>query len=99
MSDLAVHFGKTMLADKLALVHDYLIGVSAEKASGLVFLEYDLIVLNEDLDRVLGFDIHFVAKLDWKYDPSKLIDPAYDSCAFHCFVSLFCINPCKGLVE
>lgn len=60
---LTVHFLKAMTADELALEQNHIVSVAAKQASRFVFFENNLVLVNENFNRILVFNIHFVAAI------------------------------------
>ncbi len=81
--NLTVHINKALLANELTFEENNVISIAAEKASRNVLFKDNLIVVNEDFNRILGFDIHFIAKLDGEHYSAQLVYSADDTCGFH----------------
>ena len=78
-----VHLSDAVFADQLAVELDNLVGASAENTRGCVFLENNFVFINKYFDRILGLDVHFVAKFDWENNSSELVDSTNYASGFH----------------
>ena len=79
-SELCFDLFKAICADALVVKVNNIVGVAAENAGGLIFLENDLIVIGKDLNGIFDVDIHNFSDLDGKNDSSELVYFSYDSC-------------------
>ena len=70
-------FLEAVLADALATEEYDIVGVGAEYAGGLIFLEDYSVFVGEDLERVLFIDVHCLSDADGENYSSKLV---YFSC-------------------
>ena len=80
---LTVHFLKAMTAYELALEQNHIVSVAAKQASRFVFFENNLVLVNENFNLILVFNIHFVAQFNWQHNSSKFVNSSYDTSTFH----------------
>ena len=68
---------KTILANSFAAeIHD-VVSIVAEDAGGLIFLKNYLVLVCEDLKRILFVYVHDLTDADGKNDSSKLVYLSY----------------------
>ena len=82
-SELVLDLIEAIGADAFAVEEDDIVSVVAENAGGVIFLQNDAVVVGEDLDRVLYFNIHCFADLDGEDDSAQLVDLSDHSRRFH----------------
>lgn len=78
-----VHLINAVLADELAVELNNLVGTSAENTCRCVLFENNFVFVNKYFNRILGFDVHFVAKFNRENDSSELVDPTNYASRFH----------------
>ena len=79
-SELCLELLEAIGANSLVVEVNNVVGVSAEYAGGLVFLEDDLVIVGEDLYGILDVDVHDLSDLDGENYSSELVYFSYDSC-------------------
>lgn len=80
LSEIVFEFLDASGADAFAVEVGDVLGVIAKDAGGMVFLEDDAVVIGEDLDGVLDFDIQCLSNFDRKHDSAKLVYFSDHSC-------------------
>lgn len=76
-------FRQTGLADDFPAEVEQLLHRPAEYATGIILLQYDLVVVHKDLHTVVGAQIHHVAQLLGQNDAAEMIHLAHNADASH----------------
>jgi hypothetical protein len=71
---------QTILADALVVKVYDAIGIAAEYAAGLIFLQDNAVFVGKDLQGILFVNVHGLTDADGQYDSPQLIYLAYDTC-------------------
>ena len=79
LSERSLDLCKTVLANALAAEIYDIVGVVAEDAGGLIFLEDYLVLVGENFKRILLVDVHYLSDADGKNYSSKLVYFSYYS--------------------
>ena len=82
-SESALDLFQTAFADALFVEEYNVVRVFAKDATGLIFLQDDLILVNEDLEGGLVGDVESLAHTLGNYDTSEIVDLSYDADRFH----------------
>lgn len=75
-------------ADIFALEIHYAVGIAAEYARWLIFVQHDIITVHIDFKRVFNVNVQSASKLNGQYYPSQLVNLSHDTCRFHEFSSV-----------
>lgn len=70
---------EAILADALAVEENYIVGVGAKDAGGLIFLKDYSVLVGEDLKRILLADVHSLTDADGEHYAAQLVYFSYYS--------------------
>lgn len=70
---------EAVFTDTLAVEENYIVGVGAEDAGGLIFLKDYSVLVGEDLKRILLADVHSLTDADGEHYATQLVYFSYDS--------------------
>ena len=84
-SELLLELIQTFGANTLAVEKYDVVGVVAENAGRVVLLENDTVIIGENLNGILYFDVHCLSDFDRKNDSSQLVYFSDHSGGFHNF--------------
>ena len=79
---------QTAFADALLVEEYHVVRVFAKDAAGLIFLEDDLVLVDEYLKRGLIGDVECIAHALGDHDTAEVVDFSYDTDRFHNIISI-----------
>jgi len=82
-SELILDLVETIGADAFTVEENDVVCIVAENAGRVVFLQNDAIVVGENLNGILYFDVHGFANLNGEHDSAQLVHFSDHSCRFH----------------
>ena len=91
-SESALDLFQTTFADALFVEEYYVIRVFAKDATGLIFLQDDLVLVDEDLKGGLVGNVEGLAHALGNYDTPEIVDLSYDADRFHNIISFYINN-------